>query len=65
MLDSNAHTHLGYIVQVNLQIHLFSVGNIGQLLSVREHLPLIPICIELCQETLDFLCRNEEGGRNM
>ena len=65
MPDSNAHTHLGYIVQVNLQIHLFSVGNIGQLLSIREHLPLVPVCIELCQETLDLLCRNEEGGRNM
>ena len=64
MPDSNAHTHLGYIVQVNLQIHLFPVGNIGQLLSIREHLPLVPVCIELCQETLDLLCRNEEGGRN-
>ena len=51
------HTHLCYIVQVNLQIHLLPVSNIGQLLSIREHLPLVPVCIELCQKTLDLLWR--------
>ena len=51
---TQVHTHLCYIVQVNFQIHLFSVSNIGQLLSIREHLSLITICIELCQKTLDL-----------
>ena len=49
-------THLGHIVKVDDQLHLLTVGNVCQLLSIGEDLAIVCISIEFSQKLLYFFC---------